>query len=283
MQHRAAGSVPLTAHRALTVLGHLARQPAWVLATCISTVAVVLHATALRFGSIALVQPLMLVGVVLAVPARAALERSVPTWVELRAVGVTAVGLAAFLAAVDPSPSHRLPGITTTATFVLGCFVAGGTALRASGHRGVTSPARQAALLGTGAGIMFGVTAGLLKVVGTVLAGPHPSATAAGAAVAGLVLAGLAGTAMNQKAYQIAPISRSLPVVNVVDLVVAVLFGAVVLGEVPGHGAGSLAVELAAVGCVAAGLRLIASLPLTVPGPARRPSKALAEPASGLA
>jgi hypothetical protein len=75
-----------------------------------------------------------------------------------------------------------------------------------------------------------------------------------------VVLAGILGTAMNQKAYQLAPISMSLPVVNVVDLTVAIGFGWAVFGEVPGHGAMLLVLELAAVLCVAAGLRLIAGL-----------------------
>lgn len=283
VQHRAAGSVPATERRALGVLGHLVKQPAWLFATCISTVAVVLHATALRFGSIALVQPLMLVGVVLAVPVRAALERSLPRWVEVRAVGVTAAGLAAFLVAVNPEPSHRVPGAATSVTFVIGCFVAGGCALRASGHRGVADPARQAALLGVGAGVMFGATAGLLKVVGTVVATRQPSVVAVAAAVAALVLAGLAGTAMNQKAYQVAPISRSLPVVNVVDLMVAVLFGAVVFGEVPGHGAASLTVESIALAVVGAGLRLIAALPLTTPQTGHGGGTPVGELANGVA
>jgi hypothetical protein len=68
LQHRVAGTVPPSVHRAVAVLGHLARQPTWVVATCLSFTALLLHALALHLGSIALVQPLMLVGVVLAVP-----------------------------------------------------------------------------------------------------------------------------------------------------------------------------------------------------------------------
>ena len=53
-----------------------------------------------------------------------------------------------------------------------------------------------------------------------------------------LVGAGLLGTAMNQRAYQIAPLSFSMPVVNVVDIVVAILFGVLVFGEAPAHSPG---------------------------------------------
>jgi hypothetical protein len=106
---------------------------------------------------------------------------------------------------------------------------------------------------------MFGATAGLLKYVGT-------AATSSGGRLSGLaalgmlVVAGLLGTAMNQRAYQIAPIAFSMPLVNVVDIVVAVLFGVAVFGEVPGHTAGHLAAQVGAVGCIAVGLSLIAGL-----------------------
>ena len=73
LQHRVAGTVPPSVHRAFAVLGYLVRRPQWLAATGVSFLAMLCHAFALRLGSIALVQPLMLVGVVLAVPLRAAL------------------------------------------------------------------------------------------------------------------------------------------------------------------------------------------------------------------
>src|SRR3954462_3177672 len=82
LQHRVAGTVPPARRRPLAVLGYLVHRRLWLLATAVSFTALLLHAAALRLGSIALVQPLMLVGVVLAVPLRAALERSRPTSAE---------------------------------------------------------------------------------------------------------------------------------------------------------------------------------------------------------
>jgi hypothetical protein len=48
--------------------------------------------------------------------------------------------------------------------------------------------------------------------------------------------------------------------VNVVDILVAVLFGAAVFGEVPGHTVADVAVQLGALVCVSVGLALIAAL-----------------------
>src|SRR4051812_26123340 len=132
LQHRAAGTVPQAVHRVLAVLGHLARQRVWVLATCISFCALVLHALALRIGSIALVQPLMLVGVVIAVPVRSVLEHKVPQRREVRAVGVTAVGLSVFILACNAQSSGAPPALPVGGLFVLVCFVVVLLALRAS-------------------------------------------------------------------------------------------------------------------------------------------------------
>jgi hypothetical protein len=260
LQHRAAGRVPESARGSREVLKHLGRQPLWLLGTLISGLAVALHALAFHFGSIALVQPLMLLGVVLAVPARSALERTRPQWCEVRAVGVTAIGLAVFLAAVATQPSTRGPRPVPAAIVVGLCLVVALSALRASGSRRTTSASRRAVLLATGAGCMFGITAGCLKVLGGVVGGHGRGGWPLVAAGAVVVLAGILGTAMNQKAYQVAPLSFSLPLVNVVDLAVAIGFGWAVFGEVPGHGAMLLALELLAVLCVAFGLRLIAAL-----------------------
>ena len=258
LQHRVAGTVPLEIHRASAVLGYLSRRPQWLAATGISFLAMVCHALALRLGSITLVQPLMLVGVVLAVPLRAAMERQRPPWAAVRAVGVTTLGLAAFLTFADLHGSDA-PVRTGVALelVVLGVALAVPLALWGN-HR--LGPRAHAALLGCAAGVLFGLTAGLLKLVGTAFTQPGTALTTRSALLAGLVVAGLVGTAVNQRAYQIAPIAFSMPVVNVLDIVVAIAFGAIVFGEMPGHSATGLLMEGVALACVAWGLRGISRL-----------------------
>lgn len=270
LQHRVAGTVPPSVHRAFAVLGYLVRRPQWLAATGVSFLAMLCHAFALRLGSIALVQPLMLVGVVLAVPLRAALGHERPPWAAVRAVAVTTVGLAAFLSFADLRPAGGSPRITLAlASAPTGAVVAVALAF-AGGHR--LRPRAYAALLGTAAGVLFGVTAGLLKLVGTTLTeGGTPLVTRV-ALLGCLVIAGLVGTAVNQRAYQIAPIAFSMPLVNVLDISVALVFGALVLQEVPGHTLTGLVAEAASLGCVAWGLRGIARLEsgdvTTTPAPA---------------
>ena len=258
LQHRVAGTVPASvAHHAIGVLAQVVRKPLWLLAATISFSALLLHATALKFGSIALVQPLMLVGVVIAVPVRAALDLTTPTWRELRAVLITVAGLAMFVWGVNPVASTTRPSPMPA---VLMVFVGVGTAVVVllTSRRLTGRPHQQASILGATAGVMFGLTAGLLKLIGTAVPSGHP----AGAAVliAALIGVGVLGTAMNQRAYQIAPLSVSMPVLNVLDVLVAVTFGVLVFHEAPGHGPAVLALQLIALSCLAVGLREVARL-----------------------
>jgi hypothetical protein len=257
MQHLVAGTVPRDVDRAVAVLGYLATRRRWLVATCFSFVAMLLHAFALRLGSIALVQPLMLIGVVLAVPLRAVLERKAPSWAAVKVVAVTVVGLAAFLSFADLHPGTAAPRVMMAGPLVL---VGGAAAVALSRCRaGAVAPQARAALLGVSTGVLFGLTAGLLKLLGSALcegAGVAPVVVLA----ASLVVVGLIGTAVNQRAYQMAPIAFSMPLVNVVDIVVAMVFGALVFGELPGHSVGALTLQLSALVCAGWGLRGIAAL-----------------------
>jgi hypothetical protein len=268
LQHRVAGTVPGHVHRPAKVLAYLSRRPLWLAATGVSSMAMAFHAVALRLGSITLVQPLMLVGVVLAVPLRAALERQRPPWAAIRAVAVTTVGLAAFLSFADLRSGDGSPRPSAAfALVVAGIGLSVPLALWAN-HR---LPARaHAALLGALAGVLFGLTAGLLKLVGATWSHQGTPLLVRVGLLAALVVAGLVGTAVNQRAYQIAPIAFSMPLVNVVDVTVALVFGAVVFQEMPGHTATGMVGQVVALACVTWGLRGIARLEAGDARPAAR-------------
>ena len=259
LQHRAASGVPRGVSKVGRVLLHLARNPWWLVGTGLSFVGMLLHATALSWGSLAFVQPLLLVGLVLAIPVRAALERKLPLSREVRAVAITAVGLAIYLSSVTLASGQATPrrevAIAMTA---LGLLLA--VAAVASGRRWFRGRDRMhAGLLGATAGCLFGISAGMLKLVGAAIGGQAEFSRLAVLVVA-LASAGILGTAINQRAYQIAPLAFSMPVVNVVGVLVAIVFGAFVFGELPGHSPGGMVVQLLGLGILAAGLREIARL-----------------------
>ena len=276
LQHQAASGVPRGVSKVGRVLLHLARSPWWLTGTVLSFVGMLLHATALRGGSLAFVQPLLLVGLVLAVPIRAALERKLPLAQELRAVAITAVGLATYLSSVTLAPGQATPRrAVAIALTAFGLLLT--VAAVAAGRRWFRGRDRlHAALLGATAGCLFGVSAGMLKLVGGVIGGEQVPLVLLAVLVVALVAAGIVGTGINQRAYQIAPLAFSMPVVNVVGVLVAIVFGALVFGEIPGHSPGGMAVQLIGLGVLAAGLRQIARLAPTVEEPVHTPQACMA-------
>jgi drug/metabolite transporter (DMT)-like permease len=255
LQHRSAGQAHASIRTSFGVLRFVVTQPSWLLGILIGAVAFVLHAAALKLGAIALVQPIMIAGVVLAVPVRAALDRSRPSRRELNSVAITAVGLATFLVMANPLPSTDPPDRQAA---LLGTLLCLGTAAAMSGLSARADHARtRAMLLGVSAGILFGLVAALIKLVVNEL-GDGPTELLTSWPWWALVGAGVCGTAINQRAYQIAPLSMSMPVLNVVDVLVAVGLGAWAFGEPPPHGPTALVIQAAALACMGLGLHQIA-------------------------
>jgi len=258
VQHHANGSVP---HGTGTVrmLLLLARRPAWLVGQFLAVAAFGLHALALHSGPLAIVQPIIISGIVWAVPARAALSRRLPTRPEVMAVVLTAGGLAAFLVASNPtSGDHVDRGLTAASITVIGVLVAAVANMAAMVAR--SHPARRALLLGVTAGVLFGLVAGLLKMALTTLHDDGVVATFATWPLWSMVVVGLAGVYTNQRAYQAAALSQSMPVLNIVDVLVALAFGLFVFHEVPNHTPGALAVEVAGLACIGLGLHQLVNL-----------------------
>jgi drug/metabolite transporter (DMT)-like permease len=253
LQHRSAGQAPASVRDSFDVLRFVVTQPPWLLGIAIGAAAFVLHALALKLGAIAVVQPIMIAGVVLAVPVRTALDRSLPSRRELGSVLVTAAGLATFLVVANPVPSTEPPDLGAALLGTLLCFGAAAAVSRLSAR--VAHPRSRALLLGIAAGILFGLVAALIKLVVGELGNPVDVLTSWPLwALAG---AGVTGTAVNQRAYQIAPLSMSMPVLNIVDVLVAIGMGAWVFGEPPATAPIALVVQAAALACMAVGLHQI--------------------------
>jgi drug/metabolite transporter (DMT)-like permease len=268
LQHQAAGAAPAAVQGSGRLFRHLLRRPWWVAGQAVGLLSFGLHALALRSGALALVQPVVVSGVVFAVPVRAALDRRRPRTAELLAVAVSAIGLAAFLVVSRPTAGTHLP----RGGWIAVVFTVGGVACAALTHclggRCRSGPQR-ASLYGVTSGILFGLVAGLLKltvarvqdrgVVGL------PTCWPAWA----LVLTGLAAVAVNQRAYRVGALSASMPILNIVDVLVALAFGVVVFREIPAHSLTAVPVELAALACAALGLRRLGTESNRVP--ARQP------------
>lgn len=227
---------------------HLAapRAPlvAVLLAVTLGPVGFAFHVLALDNGPIGLVQPIAILGIVLAVPLRAALGGTRPGQSELVAVAVTGLAIAALLLATDAREATKDPEpgllLTTVGAFALVAVLLVAVA------GGVPHPTGRAFLLGTASGVLFGLMSVLIE---------------AGQLRWALVACGVGGVAVNQLAYRAARLSASMPVLNVVNCMLTLGFAHVLLGEVPHHDAVSVTVSLAAIAAMAWGLWRLAALP----------------------
>jgi drug/metabolite transporter (DMT)-like permease len=252
LQHHAAGDAPESVRGAGRLLAHLLRRPMWLVGQVLAFVSFCLHAFALHTGALALVQPIVVSGIVLAVPIRAALTRHRPPAGEVAAVLVAAGGLAAFLVAAGRMAGEEGTSGSPAVLFVLvgGC----GAALLHLAAGRARAVALRAGLYGVVAGVLFGLVAGLVKLTLQRLADDGASGLLGGWPLWTLVLLGLTGVAVNQQAYRVGALSASMPILNVVNVVVAVTFGVLIFDEVPAHTPAALLVQGVALACIAAGL-----------------------------
>ncbi|GAB3259429.1 DMT family transporter [Alteromonas gracilis] len=253
LQHHVAGAAPVSTARG--VLSYVVRRPVWLASMALSFVSMLCHAIALNQGAVALVQPLIISGVVFAVIFRALLDRTRPHRDELVAVVLTIATLAVFISLTRNEPREVADDSRALAFFLIGyaCLIA--TYLWA---RRTTHPRRAAMVLGVASGFAFGLVAGLLKLIG------HDAEAGGLIGVVGtwhvyaLPLVGVVGLAMNQLAFHLAPLALSMPMLNVVDVLVAICFAALVYAEYPTTDPLRLVALAVCLVVIALGLRMIA-------------------------
>jgi drug/metabolite transporter (DMT)-like permease len=257
LQHRVASASSASEESRAGFVARLVRRPLWLVGLGLSAVAFVLHALALSRGDLALVQPVIVSGIVFAVLIRAALDRRWPARRTMLWLILTWAGLALFLL-VRPSPTTNSVNSSLAPVFVLlGGVVAVGAMLVARRSR---DDRRRGLLLGGAAGLLFGLVAGLVKLVldqgnrgwGQVVT--HWSLWT-------LLVVGAWAIVLNQRAYQATRISVTASALNITQVVVALAFGVVVLGEQAGSSIGVVAGELLGLTLTILGVRNLAALP----------------------
>ena len=253
LQHREAGGSP--DGRLFGVLRFVLTRKLWVLGAIIGFIALTLHALALNNGAIALVQPIMVSGVVLAVLFRAAFDRAVPAPRELLGVTLTTLALGCFLVVADPRAEADSDERQAVLLWLVGAFSIAALVLVANRLR---SPVRASFLLGSASGVCFGLTAGLLKLISNDFGADGVMGVLTSWHLYAQVATGLTGVAINQRAYHLAPLAISMPVLNVVDVLVALAFGVLVFNEVPTRHPVGIAVLGLCLVLMGLGLRMLA-------------------------
>ncbi|HET8601613.1 MAG TPA: DMT family transporter [Segeticoccus sp.] len=235
---------------------HQLAQALWWLSLCVQAGSLLLHATALRFGSLALVQPVLALVVVLALPLNHRLNRTRLTRTEMVWAAVVTAGMAGFLltassgsgAAPIPLRGLLLPAIAAALLVGLCLLLA---------RR--TSPHLAALCLGVAAGVAFSLEAALLQTTTGELVTNPLSALATPTPYA-LVLTGAAGVALTQLAYRAGPLSSALPAIVTVNPVASVLLSALVGAGGIATSPGALAAEVCTLACLVVGVGALARI-----------------------
>lgn len=251
-QHHAASHTPQGSGLRLGLLGRLLARPAWLLGSAAGAAGMILQVLALQWGLLIVVQPLLVTGLLFALPAALLIQRRRPSITEWMWASLLAAGLALFLLAAHPhtaAPVRINPGglivATITVVALSGIAVLAG-ARHASRYR--------AALWGAAAGAGFGLAGSLGKYCLLLLTHGLGHMLASWALWALLAIA-VCALVLAQAAFQSGQLSASLPPLTLIDPLVAVCVGLTGLSEslllspqaLAGETAGALAMTTAVI------------------------------------
>jgi drug/metabolite transporter (DMT)-like permease len=213
----------------------------WLMAVGLQGMGFLLHATALSFGQLTVVQPLLVCAVLFALPLNRVLRHEPITRNEVGWAAVLVVGLAGFLVVAAPpvtsghepvNSGNAVVAVTIGGVGIITCVLC---ARRWYGQAG-------SFLLATAAGIMFVGQAALLKSSVGVLSGGVGALLTAWQPYA-LIVVGGGAVMFSQLAFRAGSLAASLPVVSTVNPVLGVIVGATVYNESVRHSPLALAAE----------------------------------------
>jgi uncharacterized membrane protein len=208
------------------LLADLARQPLWLIAIGANIVGFILQVVALAYGSLALVQPLLVCDLLFAVliawylrgRANEPQPNMKPIWV---GVGVTTIGLAGFLAIGQPTPGHTQARLSMLAPLAIGYVVVVGACLVVANRNRDLQPLA----LALGCGVSYGVAAFVIKLVTSEFGGGL-AAIFTNWPIYLFAVVGPAGFILNQNALQqgtlLAPVQA---IISVADPVISIALG----------------------------------------------------------
>lgn len=223
-QQRAAADVP----EGDALLARLIRNPRWWAGIIGDAGGFGFQVAALAMGSVLVVQPILVSALVFALPLAAHYSGRRVTPLMWAQAAALSLALAVFLVVGNPTegqadaPWHRWVG---PLGLLLGLIAVGVVVAMT-----VKVPALQALLLGTAAGLLFGISAALTGHV-TQLFGQSLSAVLTSWQPYTLVATGIAGLYLQQRGYQVGPLSASLPAFTVAEPLGAAFIGLTVLNE----------------------------------------------------
>ena len=259
----------------LRLIMRLARRPVWLAGIGCMILGFAFQVSALHFGALALVQPILALELLFVFAYMAVLSsRRVQLGDWLAASGMSA-GLALFLLAAAPSGGRpHAPGsswwIAGLAT--AGVVLAGLAAAFGLGRRRVAHGSRRAAVLGAATGICWGFVAAVIKEFSSHL-GAGAGAIFSSWPVYALIGSGAASLLLASHALASGPLAASQPGFTILDPLAASLLGIFLFGEHMRVGTLDLAAEATGLALVVAGVSALSHSHLVQGENAPRPPR----------
>src|SRR5262249_30757762 len=242
-QHRGASAQSRDLSLKWGLLLRLLRAPSWLAGSAFDLGAYALEAAALAFGSLVVVQPLMVSGLLWALPLSTMGRAERATSREWVPAVLLVASLAGFM--ILGAPSGGRSDASMSEWIVVAVAVCGAAGILIGAARGA-APARRAMLLGFAAGTLSALTPALTQSsvgplgVGLALAHWQPYALIATGAVLLLV---------SQSAFNAGHLVAALPALTVTTPVVSCVVGIALFGEhFDVHGTGAAAATAVAIG-----------------------------------
>jgi drug/metabolite transporter (DMT)-like permease len=235
----------------------LVRRPLWVLGVLAIVAGVSLQFLALAFGPLILVQPLLVTGLLFAVTFSAWMTHRRVDRVVVLGCLLCVAGLAVSLALARPHDTG--PGFVS-GDAVLALVVALGTVVTVSlALAGRVRGIVRVLALALATGVLFGVTAGLMKVVGGQVRAGGPAEPLGHWALYLVCVIGPMGFLLSQNTFQQGVgFASALATIRTVDPVVGVAIGVSWLGETVVTAPAVLAGEAIAAATVVVGIVVLA-------------------------
>jgi drug/metabolite transporter (DMT)-like permease len=238
----------------------LARQPAWLLGFASMLTGFALQVSALRFGPLALVQPILAMELLFVFGYLAVLHRRGVRWREWLAAAAMSAGISVFLRAASPSGGRAnapaslwWPAGLGTLGFVLAAIAVAWWQQRKKTVPRQVAATRRAAILGVATGVGWGFVAAVIKELSSRL-GDGPGAIFSNWSPYVLMVVGAATMILASHAMAAGPLAASQPGFTICDPSAAVLIGVFLFGERLQTRPADLAAELAGLVVVAIGV-----------------------------
>jgi drug/metabolite transporter (DMT)-like permease len=220
------------------LLGRLVRRPLWLVGWCTNLVGFAIQALALHFGSVALVQPVLVTQLLFAIPLAAFWQRRHPHRRDWAAAALICGGLVVFLSVRGVVPTDGEPDRTR---LIWACVAAGvGVAGILIGCVRVSRLVR-AMLLAVAAGLCFAVSAAMIKLTTDDLLYAGVAATARDWPGYTLAVATLSGLLLEQGAFAGGSLPSAVAAMSITNPVASYLIGVLAFGVAFPHGAAALA------------------------------------------